>query len=148
MIRKEPISAGVAAWKRAFARPNGGFAMPRLRLERLIALTPLVLLLLTPRAALADPTGAIVDADKPAPNVETVGSPANASERVAEGMATPPTPNAGQPTAASSPTIATPEVPAETGKPINSKTPAASGNDLYRPLPQSWRLTCRVSPRR
>jgi murein L,D-transpeptidase YcbB/YkuD len=49
--------------------------MPRLRLDRLIASTPLVLLLLTPRAALADPTGAIVDADKPAPNVETVGSP-------------------------------------------------------------------------
>ena len=45
MIRKEPISERVAARKRAFARPNGGFTMPRLRLDRLIALTPLVLLL-------------------------------------------------------------------------------------------------------
>ena len=53
--------------------------MPRLRLDRLIALTPLVLLLLTSRAALADSTGASVDADKPASNVETVGSPASAS---------------------------------------------------------------------
>ena len=49
--------------------------MPRLRLDRLIALAPLVLLLLTPRAALADSTRASVDADKPASNVETVGSP-------------------------------------------------------------------------
>jgi murein L,D-transpeptidase YcbB/YkuD len=53
--------------------------MPRLRLDRLIALTPLVLLLLTPRTALADSTGASVDAGKPASNVETVGSPASAS---------------------------------------------------------------------
>jgi L,D-transpeptidase YcbB len=53
--------------------------MPRLRLDRLFALTPLILLLLTPRAALADSTGASVDADKPPPNVETVGSPASAS---------------------------------------------------------------------
>ena len=53
--------------------------MPRLHLDRLFALTPLVLLLLTPRAALADSTGASVDADKPPPNVETVGSPASAS---------------------------------------------------------------------
>src|ERR1700746_3824012 len=53
--------------------------MPRLRLDRLITLTPLVLLLLTPRAAVADPTGAIVDADKAASDVETVGSPAPAS---------------------------------------------------------------------
>jgi L,D-transpeptidase YcbB len=53
--------------------------MPCLRLDRLITLTPLVLLLLTPRAAVADPTGAIVDADKAASDVETVGSPAPAS---------------------------------------------------------------------
>jgi L,D-transpeptidase YcbB len=53
--------------------------MPCLRLDRLITLTPLILLLLTPRAAVADPTGAIVDADKAASDVETVGSPAPAS---------------------------------------------------------------------
>jgi len=52
--------------------------MPRLRLERLIALTPLVLLLLTARAALADSTAASVDADKPASNVKTAGSLTNA----------------------------------------------------------------------
>jgi hypothetical protein len=134
MIRKEPISERFAARERAFARPNGGFAMPGLRLDRVIALTSLVLLLLTPRAALAEPTGAI-DTDKAVPNLETVGPPANASERAAEGMATPPTPNAGQPTAASSPTIAATQPP----------TPP---NTLPAPLPQSWRLTCRASPRR
>jgi L,D-transpeptidase YcbB len=56
--------------------------MPRLRfdqLDRLVALTSLVLLLLTPRAALADPSGASIDADKPASNVETAGSPASTS---------------------------------------------------------------------
>jgi L,D-transpeptidase YcbB len=53
--------------------------MPCLRLDRLITLTPLVLLLLTPRVAVADPTGAIVNADKAASDVETVGSPARAS---------------------------------------------------------------------
>jgi L,D-transpeptidase YcbB len=56
--------------------------MPRLRfdqLDRLVALTSLVLLLLTPRAALADSSGASVDADKPASNVETAGSPASTS---------------------------------------------------------------------
>jgi murein L,D-transpeptidase YcbB/YkuD len=53
--------------------------MPRLRLDRLIVLTALVLLLFTPRATLANPNGASVDADKPASNVETVGSPASAS---------------------------------------------------------------------
>jgi L,D-transpeptidase YcbB len=56
--------------------------MPRLRfdqLDRLIALTSLVLLLLTPHAALADSSGASVDADKPASNVETAGSPASTS---------------------------------------------------------------------
>jgi murein L,D-transpeptidase YcbB/YkuD len=108
MIRKEPISERVAARKRAFARPNGGFAMPRLRLDRLIALTPLVLLLLTPRAALADPTGAIVDADKPAPNVETVGSPPSASGHAPGASATaivaPSVPS--QPAAATEPSAA------------------------------------------
>jgi L,D-transpeptidase YcbB len=53
--------------------------MPRLRLGRLIALTPLVLLLSTPRAALADSIGASVDADKPASNVDAVGSSDSAS---------------------------------------------------------------------
>ena len=53
--------------------------MPRLRLDRLIALTPLVLLLLNPRAALADSTGASADANKPASNVEIGGSPASAA---------------------------------------------------------------------
>ena len=56
--------------------------MPRLRfdqLDRLVALTSLVLLLLTPRAALADSSGASVDADQPASNVETAGSPASTS---------------------------------------------------------------------
>jgi len=56
--------------------------MPRLRfdqLDRLVALTSLVLLLLTPRAALADPSGASIDADKPASNVETAGSPTSTS---------------------------------------------------------------------
>ena len=53
--------------------------MPRLRLDRLIALAPLVLLLLTPRAALADSTGAGVDAGTPASNVEAAASPASAS---------------------------------------------------------------------
>ena len=53
--------------------------MPRLRLDRLIALTPLVLLLLNPRAALADSTGASADANKPASNAEIVGSPASAA---------------------------------------------------------------------
>jgi len=63
----------------AFIGFIGGFAMPRLRFDRLIALTPLVLLLLTPRAVVADSTRASVDADKPAANVETVGPPASAS---------------------------------------------------------------------
>ena len=53
--------------------------MPRLRLDRLIALTPLVLLLFNPRAALADSTGASADANKPASNEEIVGSPASAA---------------------------------------------------------------------
>ena len=53
--------------------------MPRLRLDRLIALTPLVLLLFNPRAALADSTGASADANKPASNAEIVGSPASAA---------------------------------------------------------------------
>ena len=53
--------------------------MPRLRLDRLIALTPLVLLLLNPGAALADSTGASADANKPASNVEIGGSPASAA---------------------------------------------------------------------
>jgi L,D-transpeptidase YcbB len=56
--------------------------MPRLRfdqLDRLIALTSLVLLLLTPHASLADSSGASVDADKPASNVETAGSSASTS---------------------------------------------------------------------
>jgi murein L,D-transpeptidase YcbB/YkuD len=53
--------------------------MPRLRLDRLIALTPLVLLLLNPRTALADSTGASADANKPASNAEIVGSPASAA---------------------------------------------------------------------
>ena len=53
--------------------------MPRLRLGRLIALTPLVLLLSTPRAALGDSIGASVDADKPASNVDAVGSSDSAS---------------------------------------------------------------------
>src|SRR4029077_18368966 len=47
MIRKEPISERFAARRLAFAPPKWGFAMPRLRLDRLIALTPLVLLLLS-----------------------------------------------------------------------------------------------------
>jgi murein L,D-transpeptidase YcbB/YkuD len=53
--------------------------MPRLRLDRLIALTPLVLLLLNPRAGLADSTGASADANKPASSAEIVGSPASAA---------------------------------------------------------------------
>src|SRR5215469_16865405 len=53
--------------------------MPRLRLDRLIALTPLVLLLLNPRAGLADSTGASADANKPASSAENVGSPASAA---------------------------------------------------------------------
>jgi L,D-transpeptidase YcbB len=53
--------------------------MPRLRLDRLIALIPVVLLLLAPRAALADPIGASVDDGKPASNAETVKSPASMS---------------------------------------------------------------------
>jgi murein L,D-transpeptidase YcbB/YkuD len=47
MIRKEPISERFAARRLAFAPPKWGFAMPPLRLDRLIALTPLVLLLLS-----------------------------------------------------------------------------------------------------
>jgi murein L,D-transpeptidase YcbB/YkuD len=47
MIRKEPISERFAARRLAFAPPKWGFPMPRLRLDRLIALTPLVLLLLS-----------------------------------------------------------------------------------------------------
>jgi L,D-transpeptidase YcbB len=51
--------------------------MSRLRRDRFIALTPLVLLLLlTPGAGLADPSGASIDTDKP-PS-ETAGSPASA----------------------------------------------------------------------
>jgi murein L,D-transpeptidase YcbB/YkuD len=38
MIRKEPISERFAARRLAFAPPKWGFAMPRLRLDRLIAL--------------------------------------------------------------------------------------------------------------
>ncbi len=53
--------------------------MPRVRVDRLITITPLVLLLLIPRAALAGPTGASVDADKPASNVQTLRSPTSAS---------------------------------------------------------------------
>jgi L,D-transpeptidase YcbB len=47
MICKEPIGERFAARRLAFAPPKWGFAMPRLRLDRLIALTPLVLLLLS-----------------------------------------------------------------------------------------------------
>ena len=47
MLRKEPISERFAARRLAFAPPKWGFAIPRLRLDRLIALTPLVLLLLS-----------------------------------------------------------------------------------------------------
>ena len=53
--------------------------MPRFRRDRFIALTPVVfLLLLTARAGLADSSGASVDTDKPASNVQTAGSPASA----------------------------------------------------------------------
>src|SRR5215469_12111045 len=47
MIGKEPISERFAPRRLAFAPPKWGFAMPPLRLDRLIALTPLVLLLLS-----------------------------------------------------------------------------------------------------
>src|SRR5215472_4997751 len=47
MIRKEPISERFATRRLAFAPPKWGFVMPPLRLDRLIALTPLVLLLLS-----------------------------------------------------------------------------------------------------
>jgi hypothetical protein len=64
---------------------NGEFAMPGLRLDRLIALTLLVFPLMSPRASLADPIGAIVDVDKPVPNAMTVEPPADAdSERATE----------------------------------------------------------------
>jgi hypothetical protein len=59
MIRKEPISERFAARRLAFAPPKWGFAMPPLRLDRLIALTPLVLLLLSgdvPGLAILAPT--------------------------------------------------------------------------------------------
>ena len=52
--------------------------MPRLRFDRLFALTCLILLLASPRAALADP---IADADKPLPNVETANPPAEADSK-------------------------------------------------------------------
>jgi murein L,D-transpeptidase YcbB/YkuD len=96
--------------KRAFVRPNGGLARPGLRLDRLIVLA---LLLSTPGVALADPTAAIVDADKVVPNVETMKAPANASDWAAAGMAPPPpTLNADQPPVPSSSTIAaTPTLP-------------------------------------
>jgi L,D-transpeptidase YcbB len=48
-----------------------------LRLDRLIALTLLVVPLLSPRGSLADPTGVMVDVENPVPNAMTVGSPAN-----------------------------------------------------------------------
>jgi murein L,D-transpeptidase YcbB/YkuD len=79
MIRKQPISERFTAPEFACARLNGGFAMRGLRLARLIALTPFLLLLLTPSAALADPTGATGGTDMPVPNVETAGPPASAS---------------------------------------------------------------------
>ena len=47
--------------------------MPSLRFDRLVTWTCLILLLISSRAALADP---IADADKPLPNVETGNPPA------------------------------------------------------------------------
>ena len=56
--------------------------MPGLRLDRLIALTGFILLLLSPRVAL---TGAVADANKLVPSAETVGAPTEAdSQRATE----------------------------------------------------------------
>jgi L,D-transpeptidase YcbB len=80
LIRKgqsAPHSSAFGASLRARAK-NGGFAMPGLRFDRLFALTWLILLLLSPRVALA---GAIADADKPLPNVETGGAPTEADSK-------------------------------------------------------------------
>ena len=56
--------------------------MPGLRLDRLIALTGFMLLLLSPRVAL---TGAVADANKLVPSAETVGAPTEAdSQRATE----------------------------------------------------------------
>jgi L,D-transpeptidase YcbB len=62
MIRKEPISERFAARRLAFAPPKWGFAMPRLRLDRLIALTPLVLLLLSGDAPGPSPLAIVASA--------------------------------------------------------------------------------------
>jgi len=88
-----------------------------LRLDRLLALILLVFPLLNPYASFADPTGAMVDVEKSAPNVMTVGPAAVAvaktapnpekeatpspdqplAEPDAAGMATTPTPNLDRP---------------------------------------------------
>jgi murein L,D-transpeptidase YcbB/YkuD len=60
----------------------GGFAMPGLRLDRLIALIGFCFLLLLPRGAVS---GSIADADEPVPNAEVVGPPAEVDpQRAAE----------------------------------------------------------------
>jgi L,D-transpeptidase YcbB len=61
------------------------FAMPGLRLDLLIALFLLVFPLLSSRASFADPPGPMVDVEKPAPNVMTVGPAVDAdSEHATE----------------------------------------------------------------
>src|SRR5215831_1023469 len=96
------------------------FALPGLRLDRLVALTLLVLLLLTPRAALADPIGAIAATDKPVPKAETVGPPASAS-----GDAPGPSPTA----------IVAPSVPSQhTTEPSTALDPDAPVTELLHNL--------------
>ena len=108
----------------------GEFAMPSCRLDRRFALACLVLLLLMKGAALADPNGVILNAEKAVPQVPTIGPPGQAdSERATEK----PVDTAEETAPAAK---ADPEVPARKAT-SNSDQPIAAPASAAVPIPAS-----------
>ena len=131
LISVQPVSKRFCGAKTSRrARANAGFAIPSLRLDRVVALTSLVFLL-TSGAALAEPAGATADADKAAPSTGIVASPADAHSESTTGKAADST---GQTTA---PNPAIPAAPAANDKPDESRSEPSAATPPAAAAPAS-----------
>src|SRR4029077_8939769 len=97
-----------------------------LRLDRLLALILLVFPLLNPYSSSADPTGAMVDVEKSAPNVMTVGPAAVAVAKTAPNPEKEATPSPDQPLAEPDAAGMAPTPPPNLDRPIPAATTDAS----------------------
>ncbi|MGB8632128.1 MAG: L,D-transpeptidase family protein [Xanthobacteraceae bacterium] len=107
---------------------NAGFAISRLHLDRLVALTSLALLL-TSAVAFADPAGAIADSDKAAPSTGIATPPADPHAQTTTGNA------ASSAEEMSAPQPAAPVAPTTNNKPAELPSAPSANTATDQPPP-------------